>query len=516
MSRDGCVFCPYSSRLGNLAIEFPCHKFYSGRLPPHPPQKNKKRRLRRAAACSWHLLFDIKHPIHVILIKVLKMASNETGDQPLGANTADSVPTTSNFSEGANALLRLPVQGIMNSLSSLGNVSRFVGSRVHVSISSEEPNHASQLSESLHDNNDRGQETARGRVHQGNREEIRNDLGNAEDAALSDIETGIAGRLTPTEGDDQRGLAADAERVRLTTPNQSATLDVRNIAKVAEATLPYLLIVLIVFVYHHLRAVFLFSTGTWILHRCNRLLKNQVAQRSDVQRRKVIVSGMMLTLTGLLLVMFGLHGRLLAPLLLFWSTSPDLKQFWSIMFTILLVDLYIRLLLATGKALMVVVAKVDSQGSLRRRTSLLSAMDYVVGGLRVMFPVPLWLRYLFGAGLPWLLAILLSIVYSIFKLANVYQSWVLAGHAVRSWLKGLSHGRYPTQEELESALPDCPICQDRLRTPLRLTCGHIFCEDCVEEWLARESTCPMCRATVQQPESKPRGDGATTLFPVFC
>lgn len=489
---------------------------YSGR-PPRPQKAIAFRKLLHAPV----LPFDIKHPVHAILIKVLQMASNEAGDQPLGASTADSVPTTSNLeppsTEGANVLLRLPVEGIMNSLTSLGNVSRFVGSRVHVSISSEEPNLASQLSGGLHDNNDRGQETARGRVHHGNREEIRSALESGEDATLLDIEAGRAGRQMPTgEGDDQRGLAADAERVRLTTPNQSATLDVRNIAKVAEATLPYLLIVLIIFVYHHLRAVFLFSTGTWILHRCNRLLKNQVAQRSEIQPRKVLISVVTLTLTGLLLAMFGLHGQLLAPLLLFWSTSPDLKQFWPIMFTILLVDLHIRLLLATGKALAVVAAKVDSQGSLRRRTSLLSAMDYVVGGLRVMFPIPLWLRYLFGAGLPWILAILLSIIYSMFKLANVYQSWVLACHAVRSWLKGLSYGRYPTRDELESAMPDCPICQDRLRTPLRLTCGHIFCEDCVEEWLARESTCPMCRATIQQPESKPRGDGATTLFPVFC
>ena len=32
-------------------------------------------------------------------------------------------------------------------------------------------------------------------------------------------------------------------------------------------------------------------------------------------------------------------------------------------------------------------------------------------------------------------------------------------------------------------------------------CSHIFCEECISEWLTRDkaATCPMCRAQIQPP-----------------
>ena len=49
----------------------------------------------------------------------------------------------------------------------------------------------------------------------------------------------------------------------------------------------------------------------------------------------------------------------------------------------------------------------------------------------------------------------------------------------------------------EAGSPDCPICFEALETPLALSpCGHLFCEDCASEWLDREHTCPLCRASV--------------------
>ena len=47
-----------------------------------------------------------------------------------------------------------------------------------------------------------------------------------------------------------------------------------------------------------------------------------------------------------------------------------------------------------------------------------------------------------------------------------------------------------------------------------LSCGHIFCQGCLEEWLRRESTCPLCRASVADAgPAGPRGlaRGASTI-----
>lgn len=56
--------------------------------------------------------------------------------------------------------------------------------------------------------------------------------------------------------------------------------------------------------------------------------------------------------------------------------------------------------------------------------------------------------------------------------------------------------------------------QDNLRGPVKLHCGHIFCDDCVSEWLERERTCPMCRAAIRPSNLRSHADGHTTLLPI--
>jgi hypothetical protein len=39
----------------------------------------------------------------------------------------------------------------------------------------------------------------------------------------------------------------------------------------------------------------------------------------------------------------------------------------------------------------------------------------------------------------------------------------------------------------------CPICQDVFNYPYALMCGHVFCENCISEWLKHQRNCPECR-----------------------
>ena len=68
---------------------------------------------------------------------------------------------------------------------------------------------------------------------------------------------------------------------------------------------------------------------------------------------------------------------------------------------------------------------------------------------------------------------------------------------------------------LPAYLPACP--QDVYRSPVKLSCGHLFCSDCCGEWFERERTCPMCRAAVGPPNKrfKSFADGRTPLFPLL-
>lgn len=86
---------------------------------------------------------------------------------------------------------------------------------------------------------------------------------------------------------------------------------------------------------------------------------------------------------------------------------------------------------------------------------------------------------------------------------------------------GLEFGVYVSHEELaEADSLDCSICYEEMHQPVKLSCSHMFCEECVMEWFDRERSCPLCRAnmasTSQHPqdEVKPQFlDGSTSLFP---
>lgn len=43
---------------------------------------------------------------------------------------------------------------------------------------------------------------------------------------------------------------------------------------------------------------------------------------------------------------------------------------------------------------------------------------------------------------------------------------------------------------------DCAICYEAVRDGRRLACNHTFHVGCIDAWLTKSRTCPMCRAAV--------------------
>jgi len=48
------------------------------------------------------------------------------------------------------------------------------------------------------------------------------------------------------------------------------------------------------------------------------------------------------------------------------------------------------------------------------------------------------------------------------------------------------------REKIEKYLT-CPICTEIFDNPIRISCGHTFCDDCLSEWGKKSSFCPLCR-----------------------
>lgn len=39
----------------------------------------------------------------------------------------------------------------------------------------------------------------------------------------------------------------------------------------------------------------------------------------------------------------------------------------------------------------------------------------------------------------------------------------------------------------------CPVCTNVASETASMPCGHIFCEPCIDTWLATNLTCPVCK-----------------------
>ncbi|XP_067321495.1 zinc finger protein RFP-like [Anolis sagrei] len=50
----------------------------------------------------------------------------------------------------------------------------------------------------------------------------------------------------------------------------------------------------------------------------------------------------------------------------------------------------------------------------------------------------------------------------------------------------------------------CPICLEYFKEPVSLSCGHNFCQSCLDRcWEEKEASCPQCREKVQEGDTRP-------------
>jgi len=50
-------------------------------------------------------------------------------------------------------------------------------------------------------------------------------------------------------------------------------------------------------------------------------------------------------------------------------------------------------------------------------------------------------------------------------------------------------------------LEDCPICYEKItkKTSTTTRCKHVFHKTCLQHWTKENTSCPMCRATINEP-----------------
>lgn len=172
-------------------------------------------------------------------------------------------------------------------------------------------------------------------------------------------------------------------------------------------------------------------------------------------------------------------------------------------------------------------AKMPTARVYRRRAAMLSTVEYASLIFRAALPAPMWCAW-FQRELVSLFAWVITGLYVVIKLRSVVTR---VGDFVATvgvpWMKNASStlGESATSEELMESGNQCAICQEECVDATKLTCSHIFCQDCISEWFDRQpssttgsnsgtnKTCPVCRAVVHRGAQKSYGDGATDLWP---
>lgn len=194
--------------------------------------------------------------------------------------------------------------------------------------------------------------------------------------------------------------------------------------------------------------------------------------------------------------------------------SLSILQFWDVLFTVAIADIILRLMLAQLKLAVVTILPGAPRQKFRFRGRILTAIEHVGALYRCLVPSRLWVTFFVCAEVWWPLGLMLVIVYTLIKVPCVWTGAWLAAQAVTLPFEA-APGAAPTPEQLAAAPTECVVCQDELRSPLRLPCGHMFCEECISEWLERQATCPTCRAATRSAGLRLANDGSTSMAPIL-
>lgn len=199
----------------------------------------------------------------------------------------------------------------------------------------------------------------------------------------------------------------------------------------------------------------------------------------------------------------------------FMSNLTKPVTFFATLQVVLVVDFSVKIITVILKAgLSALPMKCIGNRRLRR---LFQWIEYSSQLYRYLLPIPQWTRYLSYTRISTPLTYFGD---QFFVAVYVFYKACLVQFIGRRWFQSTrcifrltSVGSKVSSGDIDSL--QCTICFNDFSNPIKLTCGHVFCEECIGTWLDNEHTCPMCRATVAQEDNMWKS-GETTYSPQLC
>ncbi|KAL6988233.1 RING-type E3 ubiquitin transferase [Sarracenia purpurea var. burkii] len=258
--------------------------------------------------------------------------------------------------------------------------------------------------------------------------------------------------------------------------------DIQQAARWIEQVLPFSLLLLVVFIRQHLQG---FLVTIWIaavMFKSNEILRKQTALKGE--RKISVLSGIsfvfMLHVIGV--YWWYRNDDLLYPLIML--PPKAIPPFWHAIFIIMVNDTLVRQAAMVLKCIILINCKNSRGRNYRKQGQMLTLVEYLLLLYRALLPAPVWYRFFLNTEYGSLFSSLMTGLYLTFKLTSVVekvQSFFAASKALSR--KEIHYGAYATSEQVSAAGDLCAICQEKMHAPILLRCQHLFCEDCVSEWI---------------------------------
>ena len=292
-------------------------------------------------------------------------------------------------------------------------------------------------------------------------------------------------------------------------------LELQAGARWLEDSLPFVVLLLLVFLQQHIFGIGAFCWLSTVLHNANARIRTQVLLKEQRDSLAVLSLASLLFSQMCMVVMLCGASKLRAQLAL--RPEHDGRQASSIfelLWAVLVSDLMVRYGTMLLKVVLTLVCPAAAFRRLRRVFSLLESAGLCY---RSLLPMPLWYEWLLRSVQGRLFASLLTGLYLTFKLAALVERLRATLAMGRSLLLHQPpFGKYATTEAvLEAGDEVCAICQEHMSSPVLLdSCSHLFCEECILAWCERrpDPTCPLCRAPLATSMGA-HSDGTTSLLP---
>jgi hypothetical protein len=301
----------------------------------------------------------------------------------------------------------------------------------------------------------------------------------------------------------------DVEDDSITTGTR---VDLQMFGRWLEQSIPFIVMLAVVWIYQHRNGILVFLCNTLVFMQANQALKKQVSLK-DKRRANVLVA-VIIGLSAYVALMYA-YLRSEEPwryLMLLPPKQP--LTVWNALWLVMINDFFVRFFTMIFKAFVIIL--VGHKPPHKRKAQLYSIVEMTSNTYRTLLPIPIWFHYFYlveadDSGSGHVFSLLMSGLYLALKVTNILEKTKQYLAFVRAYIaREVPYGRYATPDQITDDM--CSICQEKMVSPIILSCTHIFCEDCVSEWFERERTCPLCRASVLAAGNRSHSDGTTSIL----